>query len=207
MSSAFVYGTGNPAKLQSMRDCLAPLGIEIAGLKETGVVIPDIDESGNTPLENARIKAMTYYAALKRLVFACDSGLYIDGLPDSEQPGVHVRMVGGKRLNDDEMIAHYSGIARKLGGKAGVRYMNAICLVMSESEIYEHFGDDISGEAFCIADKPHEKRIQGFPLDCLSVHIETGEYYYWHDKDSDAGMVFKGFQAFFRRVLEAQNVL
>ena len=110
--------------------------------------------------------------------------------------------VDGKRLSDDEMVEHYSGIAKQLGGKAVARYKHAICLVMGKSEIYEHFGDDISGDEFCFVDKPHEKRIEGFPLDCISVHIETGEYYYWHDRDNDAGMMFKGFQAFFRKVLE-----
>ena len=135
--NVFVYGTGNPAKLQSMRDCLAPLDIEIIGLKETGIIIPNVDENGNTPLDNARIKALAYYAALKRPVFACDSGLYIDGLPDDEQPSVHVRLVNGKRLSDDEMIMHYSAIAGKLGGKAVARYKNAICLIISEDEIYE----------------------------------------------------------------------
>jgi len=199
--STFIYGTGNPAKLQSMRDCLVPLDIKIIGLKETGINIPDVDENGDTPLDNARIKALAYYAALKRPVFACDSGLYIDGLPNDEQPGIHVRLVNGKRLNDDEMIAHYAAIAGRLGEKAVARYKNAICLVLNENEIYEHFGDDISGEAFCIVDKPHPKRIEGFPLDCISVHIDSGEYYYWHDRDNDAGMVFKGFQAFFRRVM------
>ena len=198
----FIYGTGNPAKLQSMRGCLAPLGIEIIGLKETGIDVPEAAETGNTPLENARIKALAYYAALKRPVFACDSGLYIDGLADNEQPGVNVRIINGRRLSDDEMVAHYAAIASKSGGKAVARYKNAICLVMRENEIYEHSGDDISGEAFCIVDKPHQKRIEGFPLDCISVHIKSGEYYYWHDKDSDAGMVFKGFQAFFRDVTE-----
>ena len=201
-----VYGTGNPAKLQSMRDCLASLNIKIIGLKETGIAVPNVDENGNTPLENARIKAAAYYEALKRPVFACDSGLYIDGLTDDEQPGVRVRTVNRKRLNDDEMVAHYVEIAQKLGGKATARYKNAICLIMNEGEIYEHFGDDISGEAFCIVDKPHPKRIEGFPLDCLSVHIESGEYYYWHGKDSDEGMGFKGFQAFFRKVTEERRV-
>ena len=203
----FVYGTGNPAKLQSMRDCLMPLNIEIIGLKKTGVIIPDVDESGTTPLDNARIKTLAYYTALKRPVFACDSGLYIDGLPNNEQPGVHVRMVDGKRLNDDEMIVHYTAIAGRLGGKAVVRYKNAICLVINEDEVYEHFGDDISGEAFCIVDKPHPKRIEGFPLDCISVHIDSGEYYYWHDRDNDAGMVFKGFQAFFRKVMVERGAI
>lgn len=203
----FVYGTSNPAKLKSMRDCLAPLGIKIVGLKETDIAVPEVNENGNTPPQNARIKALAYYKAFNRPVFACDSGLYIDGLADEEQPGVHVRMVGGKRLNDDEMVAHYAAIAGRLGGKAVARYKNAICLVLNENVIYEHFGDDISGNAFCIVDKPHPKRIEGFPLDCISVHVETGEYYYWHNRDDDAGMMFEGFQKFFSNVLVQNNVI
>jgi 8-oxo-dGTP diphosphatase len=99
-----VYGAGNPAKLDYMRRMLASTSVRFLGAAETGVTLPGVDESGNTPLENARIKALAYYDALKRPVFACDSGLYIDGLPEDEQPGVHVRMVGGKRLTDDEML-------------------------------------------------------------------------------------------------------
>lgn len=72
----FVYGTGNPAKLDHMRRMLAPLNLNFIGAKETDITLPDVDESGNTPLENARIKALAYYKALKRPVFACDSGLY-----------------------------------------------------------------------------------------------------------------------------------
>lgn len=200
--STFVYGTGNAAKFASMRKTLEPLGLKINGLKELGVPALSVDENGKTPLENARIKAFTYYELLKRPVFACDSGLYIDGLPDNEQPGVHVRMVDGRRLNDDEMTVHYSAIAKRLGGKAIARYSNAICLVMGDGEVYEHFGDDISDEAFYIVCNPHPKRVEGFPLDCLSVSIQTGMYYY--DGDilvKDIGIAPKGFREFFQRVL------
>ena len=199
-----VYGTGNPAKLAAMRETLAPIGIEIIGLNETGIAVPDVEESGSTPLENARIKALAYYNALKRPVFSCDSGLYIDGLSDEEQPGIHIRMVNGKRLSDEEMITHYSDIARRMGGRAVARYKNAICLVMGSGEVYEHFGDDIASYVFYLVDKPHNDRVRvsGFPLDCLSVHIGSGEYYY--DREQPKGEISlanRGFQAFFRKVL------
>jgi 8-oxo-dGTP diphosphatase len=198
-----VYGTGNPAKLDHMRKMLAPINVYFIGLKETCIALPDIDESGNTPLENARIKALAYCDVLKRHVFACDSGLYIYGLPDNEQPGVHVRMVDGKRLTDDEMVAHYAAIALRLGGKAVARYRNAICLVMGNGEIYEHFGEDIASSAFYIVDTPHTKCVEGFPLDSLSTKIDTGAYYYDDDKidKADEDSQAKGFQAFFKRVL------
>jgi len=198
--NTFVFGTGNEGKLNSMRERLSCLDIEIKSIKECGVDIPEVDESGDTPLENARIKALAYYDILKRPVFACDSGFYIESLPEAEQPGIHVRMVNGKRLNDDEMIAHYSLIASKLGGKTNAQYKNAICLVMNENEIYEHFGDDISGEVFMLVDKPCSKRTAGYPLDSLSVHIESGEYYL-NRKDDKRRNTAGGFQAFFRNVI------
>jgi Xanthosine triphosphate pyrophosphatase len=201
-----VYGTGNPAKLTSMRECLAPLSIEVVGLKELGVCISDVDESGSSPIENSRIKALAYYKALKRPVFACDTGLYIDGLTYEEQPGVHVRTVGGQRMSDGEMTAYYAAIAERLGGKVVARYRNAICLVISENEIYEHFGDDISGDAFCLVSKPHPKRVEGFPLDPISVHIESGEYYYWHGDSGLDTTMNAGFQRFFNNALKEAHI-
>ena len=202
--NTFIYGTGNPAKLAYMKNMLAPLEVNIIGLKETGIAIPEADESGSTPLENARIKALAYYNILKCPVFACDSGLYIDGLPEDEQPGVHVRMVTGNRLNDNEMVAYYAAIAKRLGGRAVARYRNAICLVMRDGEIYEYFGENIATISFYIVDAPHEKRVKGFPLDCLSADIQTGVYYY--DKAEsrsaeDSGQT-NGFRSFFEQIIK-----
>ena len=202
--NTFIYGTGNPAKLTHMKNMLEHLDVRIIGLKETGIAIPEANENGSTPLENAYIKALAYYSVLKCPVFACDSGLYIEGLPDDEQPGVHVRMVNGKRLNDNEMVAHYAAVAKRLGGRAVTRYRNAICLVMHNGEIYEYFGEDIASNSFYIVDTPHEKRVEGFPLDCLSANVQTGEYYY--DKaeslsGEDSGQT-NGFRAFFERVID-----
>ena len=69
--------TINSSKLQHMKEMLQGLNIEIIGLNETGINI-DIDESGKHPLENAKIKAMTYYRASGIPTFSCDSGLYIE---------------------------------------------------------------------------------------------------------------------------------
>lgn len=64
-----LYGTGNPAKLEVMRERLKILGIELIGLKDLEQEIPDIIEDGKTPLENARKKALGYYHAYNMPVF------------------------------------------------------------------------------------------------------------------------------------------
>ena len=43
--------------------------------------------NGRTPLENARQKAEFYYSIFKMPVFSCDSGMYIEGLPEEEARG------------------------------------------------------------------------------------------------------------------------
>ena len=65
-------------------------------------------------------------------------------------------------------------------------------------------GEDITSERFYLVSKPHEKRVKekGFPLDCLSVHIDSGMYYYDIEGYNDKYLnVHDGFAAFFRRVL------
>ena len=72
-----LYGTGNPAKAAAMQNRIAGLGIELISLQDLraqGVEIPDVPETGNTPLENARQKAHAYYEAFRMPVFSCDSG-------------------------------------------------------------------------------------------------------------------------------------
>lgn len=203
MIKTFVYGTGNPAKLSSMKKVLAPLEMNIIGLKETGINFTDVKEGGSTPLENARIKALAYYEILNCPVFSCDSGLYIEGLTEQEQPGVQVRTVGGKRRNDNEMIEHYTSIAKRFSGRVVAQYKNAICLVIGQNEIYEYFDDAIFGDAFYIVDLPHKKRIEGFPLDSISVNIRTGNYYYDEENSfEDVGMVQNGFLSFFKNILK-----
>ncbi len=137
-----LYGTGNLAKLSAMRNRLEQLDIELIGLndlKVEGKNVPEVKEDGNTPLENARLKAMVYYEAFQIPVFSCDSGLYFDNVPDEVQPGVHVRNVNGKCLSDDEMIDYYSGLVKAYGNLVA-RYRNAICFVMDNTHIYEAIG-------------------------------------------------------------------
>lgn len=198
-----VYGTGNPAKLGSMRRSLAALPIELIGLSELAIAVPDVEETGRSPLENAITKARAYHAALGCAVFSCDSGLYCEGLPDALQPGVHVRHVNGRVLTDEEMTAYYAGLAHTYGELVS-RYRNAICLITADGREHTSMAEELSGERFLICDTPHKKRVAGFPLDCLSKRLDTREYYYDRPKQSvtiETG-IEAGFRRFFTDVLQ-----
>lgn len=196
-----LYGTGNPAKLSSMKKWLEPLNFEIIGLNDLEKEIPEIAEDGVTPLENAEKKALGYYKAFGIPVFSCDSGLYIEGIPEEKQPGVHVRNIDGKCLTDDEMIEYYSALA-VVYGDLTARYFNAICLVADERHIYKAMEESMASVPFIITSKPHKIRRKGFPLDSLSIDIRTGKYFYdLEEEEQNHGAVRNRFLEFFRKVL------
>ena len=200
-----LYGTGNPAKFYAMERRLENLGIELISLndlKAEGITIPQVPEDGNTPLENARQKAMAYYEAFQIPVFSCDSGLYFDNVPDEVQPGVHVRTINGKCLSDEQMIEYYAGLVRQYGNLTA-RYKNAICVVMDEKHIYEAMEASMESEKFILTDIPHSiVRKKGFPLDSMSIDIKTNKYYYDLPADKlEQVAVEDGFLLFFQKVL------
>ena len=78
-----LYGTGNLAKLSAMRNRLEQLDIELIGLNDLrveGKNVPEVKEDGNTPLENARLKAMVYYEAFQIPVFSRHH-IFLQGKP------------------------------------------------------------------------------------------------------------------------------
>ncbi|TYB83441.1 MAG: hypothetical protein FXF54_13620 [Kosmotoga sp.] len=200
----FAYGTTNKGKIESMKRMLEGLNIKLLPLDEKFKRF-EILEEGNSPLENARIKATEYYKILKKPVFSCDSGLYIDGLQEDRQPGLNIRRVDGNELTDEEMLDYYSNLVDELGGKVLARYKNAIYLIVDEEHHYYHDKEDIS-VYFFLVNKPHHKTVTGFPLNSLTVDIKSGKYYFdlsEKEKIKNNG-IRKGFREFFKTVLAKQ---
>ena len=200
-----LYGTTNRAKVSAMEDATKPLGIELISLLDLQCELPYVDECGKTPLENSKIKAEAYYKAFGMPVFSCDSGLYFDELEAEEQPGLHVRRVGGKELTDDEMIEHYASLAMKHGGQITGRYKNAVHLIVDKEHIYSSMDPALSTEPFLLVTEPHSKRVEGFPLDSLSKDMESGEYYYdLEEKDVSTSAIVEGYKKFFAQALKIE---
>ena len=197
-----LYGTTNKGKLQAMINGLKGLNIELVSLNDMAGELPSINECGKTPLENAEIKARAYYEAFHMPVFSCDSGLYFDELSEKEQPGIHVRRVNGKELTDAEMTEYYAELAHKHGGRITGRYRNAIYFILDEDHHYSSMDMSIATEPFILVDTPHPKRVEGFPLDPLSVDIATGEYYHDLETKDVSTSVDDGVRKFFEENLK-----
>ncbi|MDL2317537.1 hypothetical protein LJC74_00395 [Eubacteriales bacterium OttesenSCG-928-A19] len=198
-----LYGTYNPAKLAAMRSWL-DMPVSLIGLSELESLPADVEETGETPLENACIKARAYCRASGMLTLAADSALYLEGLSDAEQPAVHARRVGGTRMNDEEMIGHYAGLVHAHGGRMTARYRNGACVMHPDGRMLTRFDDSLASAPFYLVDTPHPQRTKGFPLDSLSVHIESGQYYYdLGDARMDADLPQRdGFRTFVREAIE-----
>lgn len=83
-----VVATGNPGKLKEMNTYLAELGWTLV-LKPDAI---DVEETGTTFLENARLKASVVAKATGQWAIADDSGLSVDALDGA--PGIYSARYG-----------------------------------------------------------------------------------------------------------------
>lgn len=81
-----VMATNNAGKVKEMQSLFAPLGITVKALKDVFETPVDIEETGKTFEENAKLKAETVCQMIGKVVIADDSGLEIDAL--NKEPGV-----------------------------------------------------------------------------------------------------------------------
>ncbi|RLL92290.1 hypothetical protein BG32_12255 [Mesotoga sp. HF07.pep.5.2.highcov] len=170
-----IYGTRNLAKVMSMKKMLCGLDLQLKDLSFFEH-LPVVEEIGSSPLDNARAKAETYYRFFASPVFACDSGLYIEGLDSGLQPGAKVRRKGSKVLNDDEMIDYYKKLLEGLGGQAVAHYGNAILPILDDDQ-KRWLMDDTMEETFYLVSRPHPARVESFPKSSLSIDIQLGKYF------------------------------
>lgn len=170
-----LLGTTNPSKAAMFENWLAGEDIRFLTLRE--VSIPgEPEENGATPAENARRKA-EYYGRYADYVICNDSGLYLAGLPmeDARQPGLHVRTPGGAahRLDDEEMIAYYAGLAHSLGGRVRACYVSGFAVKTPQAVyLYEESIGELAEQAFWLTDTPCAERRPGWPLDSLSYYSD-----------------------------------
>ena len=98
-----LIATRNPGKMREYRQLLRDVPYQLVSLDDLG--IPDeVEETGDTFEENARLKARTYGALGGILTLADDSGLEVDAL--GGEPGVFSSRYGGDpNATDQDRVA------------------------------------------------------------------------------------------------------
>jgi inosine/xanthosine triphosphate pyrophosphatase family protein len=173
MMHELVIGTSNPAKKQMIRSALLPLGLAVRGVDDYGIAL-DIEEDGCSAQANARKKSLAYADALGRPVLSMDNALYLRGLADAEQPGIHTGRIGGRprRATDQELLAHYAALIGRLGNRIDGHWEFAACFATEDGRIFEK--TIISPRTFVSA--PSQVMIPGYPLESLQIDHESGKY-------------------------------
>lgn len=169
-----LFATENASKAKRFRDKLLKNNIEIITINDLSEKI-SVEENGKDAIENALIKARAYSKVENIPVFAMDDNLYIDDIPEEKQPGMYVRRVNGKRLNDDEMIEYYSSLAHEYGkeGKLTCRWVYGIAVINNGIESTYTWNK----EDFYIVDRPSSKINPGYPLNTISVNKKLNKYF------------------------------
>ena len=166
-----LFATTNPAKIKSYKEKLEEHGIKVLTLKDLGINA-DVEETGKTAIENAKIKAETYGKIAKKITIGIDTNLFFENVPEDKQPGTHVRRVNGKTLSDEEMIDYYKNLAKEYGGKLTAKWVNGVAIYNGkETKTYS-----FNKSKFYLVDSDSKKRHPGYPLDSISVITEFNKY-------------------------------
>ena len=155
-----LIATHNKHKLGEMARILEPMGYEVVTDTMLGFELTEVEENGETFLDNARIKAQAGCKESGLPCIADDSGLCVDAL--GGEPGVYsARYSGGH--GDDE--ANNKKLLQKLKDipieKRTARFECAICVSFPD-------GDEITANGTCEGLIGYEKRGEnGFGYDPL----------------------------------------
>jgi len=168
-----IFGAGNKAKVQQLKDALEGLNIEVSSIKDLDIDLPEVEEDGATVVENARKKSVAYAKAIDQIVFSMDNALYFEGVDDSEQPGLFVRRINGfEASNDAEMLQHYSDFLSEKGGKLDAHWEYALSIAQPDGTSVED--TIISPRKF--VSNPSSTVVEGYPLEAIQIDPETGMY-------------------------------
>ena len=168
-----LFATNNQSKINRFKDGLIKRNIELISLADLNLNI-DVEENGKDAIENALIKARAYKDIVNMSVLAMDDNLFLEGVPDAEQPGTNVRRVQGKRLTDEEMLQHYISLVDRFGidGKITARWIYGIAIINDKEYTYTWSKND-----FYLVNMPTAKRNVGYPLNSISINKKLNKYF------------------------------
>ncbi|EKU93083.1 Non-canonical purine NTP pyrophosphatase [Alloiococcus otitis] len=92
-----IIATGNPGKAEEFKDLFAERGYQIKTLADYPD-LEEVEETGQSFEENARLKAETIARQVNQVVIADDSGLKVDDL--GGMPGIYSARYAGEDKND-----------------------------------------------------------------------------------------------------------
>ena len=135
MSQTIILATHNQNKLREVKQILSSLNINVLGADDCH--LPDIEETGTTFEENAKLKAIAGFKATGKPVIADDSGLCISAMND--MPGLYSARYAKKHGG---YPAVFDVINSEIGDNPNrsAHYTCVMAIAYSETEVYTFTG-------------------------------------------------------------------
>ena len=167
-SKTLLLGTTNRKKIVELRPVLEPLGFRLVDLSSMHNPM-DVEETGLTFIENARLKAAAHAKHYGLHTLGEDSGLCVPGL--GGQPGVYsARYAGvgaGDEANNDKLLQEMAGLQPE---QRAAYYVSTMCLASPEGDFL------IESEGQCWGRIIESRRgTGGFGYDPLFEIVEYGQ--------------------------------
>jgi XTP/dITP diphosphohydrolase len=154
-----LIATNNPGKVREYEELLEnlPAPAEITYPAQEGLAL-EVEESGETFEENARLKALTFAQASGLLTLADDSGLEVDALDGA--PGVRSARYAGSGANDVDRYRKLLGaLAGVPAGQRSARFRCVVALAQPDGSIH-------TADGTCEGEIGHDPRgAHGFGYD------------------------------------------
>lgn len=174
-----LVATNNPSKVERIRKLLKDIqpAIQIVTPKEEGLESIEAEE-GSDLQSNAVAKANAYHGKTDLPILGTDTGIFIEG-EDHDPAQVKRNALGGvddpsmpQEEKAKRMIAFYTSIAKKHGGKAPGYWKDVFVLVMPDGTVQtsESRRDVVFTET---VRKPVD---EFFPMRSLYINNATGKY-------------------------------
>jgi XTP/dITP diphosphohydrolase len=157
-----LFASGNKHKIEEINAVLSPLGYQVKGLHDLGIM-EDIPETGATLDENAAIKAAYLYQKFGEDCFADDTGLEVEALNGA--PGVYSARYAGAPKSDAKNMEKLLG-ALQTATNRKAQFRTVFCLIEGRKQSF--FEGKVSGS---IASEPSGSA--GFGYD--PVFVPAGE--------------------------------
>ena len=169
-----IFATGNASKGKRFSKGLLENGIKILTLKDLNLKL-DVEENGTTAIENARIKARECFKLTNKPSMGMDDTLYIEGIPDSIQPGLFVRRVNGKALTDEEMIEYYTNLVKKYGkdGRLNAKWVYGMVVINEDGNESEYTWEK---DNIYLVDTVSNTINPGYPLNSFTKYKGLDKY-------------------------------
>ena len=160
-----VLASDNKNKLREFRTLFENFGVELISKAESGFT-EEVEETGETFAENARIKAEAVMRATGLAAIADDSGLCVDALGGA--PGIYSARYSGEHGND---AANRAKLLKELAGKddRSAKFVCAVALYKTDGEVIKGLGETHGKIAL------KEEGTNGFGYDTLFISDDLGK--------------------------------